>query len=298
MKGMGKMDAIMTPVISVNDVKELIKNTAPLTLLDARGYLPNIPQNGQEEYKKNHITGAKFFDIDACVDLESSLPHSLPNADVFSEYVQNLGVNRGDNIVVYDQMGFFSAPRVRWMFKYFGHENIAVLDGGFPAWLADGGDVEGGDIPAKKGDFLAHIASPGRLATKDDILAIVTAHPDGLNTQKIIVDARPNARFLGVEAEPRKGVQSGHMPGAVNISFTDIFDKETGKIKPADILAGIFHTKLRGDEIICSCGSGVTACVLALGLEICGYKNIRLYDGSWSEWGSDKSNPITSPTKQ
>ena len=254
-------------------------------IVDGSWHLPNANRDALAEYQKEHIPGAVFFDIDAASDPNSGLPHTMPDAATFSTYAGSLGVTEEHQIIVYDTAGIFSAARVWWMFRQFGATNVRVLDGGLPAWKKAGipttSDVE--DIASV--EFNAS-------APRDVVgLSAMRSHVDAGEIQ--ILDARGAGRFSGKEAEPRPGMRAGHMPNATNVPFTALLNND-GTVKSTDNLKALFAEK-QVDEtapIVTSCGSGVTAAIIVLALELTGYHNAQLYDGSWSEWGSLKDTPI------
>ena len=256
-----------------------------LSILDASWYLPAAKRNGREEYKKAHIPGAVFFDHDKVCDETSGLPHTLPSPDKFAQFASDMGVNADDTIVIYDGIGFFSAPRAWWMFRVMGANNVYVLDGGFAGWKEKHYPVTGEPTKIRKTLFKVNFDAE-KVVLIDEMRELV----DGKTTQ--IADARNHKRFLGEEAEPRPGMRSGHMPGAHNIPFATLSEggnfKDLSKIKTIFKDAGINVAA----PVVTTCGSGVTAAVLALALESLGNHNVRLYDGSWSEWGSKKDTPV------
>lgn len=251
-----------------------------LVVLDASWYMPADARDPAAEFVAGHIEGARRFDFDRdIVDTTSSLPHMLPTPALFQQKMRALGINRASRVVIYDTAGIFAAPRAWWMFKVMGHEAVAVLDGGLPAWRAAGGALATGAAGAvAPGDFVAHL-NPERLADAAYVLA--NLH------QRTIMDARSAARFEGSQPEPRQGLRSGHIPGALNVPFGEIL--QAGHFRPAAEMRGIFaKTGIDGKTpIIASCGSGVTASILALGAEIAGLGPVAVYDGSWSEWGQE-----------
>ncbi|MCG6200374.1 3-mercaptopyruvate sulfurtransferase [Psychromonas antarctica] len=258
-----------------------------LILLDASWHMPNVNRDGKLEWANERLPGAVFFDFDRVIcDHNSDLPHMMPSEIVFQQSAQILGINQDSVIVVYDSLGIFSSPRVWWMFKTMGFDNIAVLDGGLPAWKAAGFAIESGSkskaiIP---GDFIAHYQS-GLICAADAVLSATS------NSEQTIIDARSSERFLGQLAEPRAGVRSGHMPNAKNLPVADIL--QDLKMKNAYQLALIFEAIApKKQRVIFSCGSGVTACILVLGATLAGYKDLSVYDGSWSEWGSRDDLPV------
>lgn len=253
-------------------------NLANVRVLDASWYLPAMQRDARAEHAAAHIPGARFFDIDEIADLSSGLPHMLPDAIKFASRVRTLGIGNQHQVVVYDGAGLFSAARVWWMFRVFGHDAVAVLDGGLPKWQAEGRDVTATTTPALQGHFHAHLRS----ALVADVATIL--HRD---SHVQLLDARGSGRFRGREPEPRPGVRPGHIPGALNLPFAELLNPD-GTLKDAEALAaafagaGIDTTR----PVITSCGSGVTAAILNLGLARIGAADAALYDGSWAEWGS------------
>ena len=235
------------------------------------------------------IGNAGYFDIDTRIrDFNSPLPHTMPSPEHFSEEVRRLGVNQDSIVVVYDKLGLYSAPRAWWMFKAMGHENVVVLDGGLPAWQQAGFPLnsEPAPLPAP-GNFSATLI-PNRLRSADDVLALLGSQ------HASVLDARSPERFFGRAPEPREGLRSGHMPHAINIPFEKVI--RDGKMLPSEELVVLFAEHTCGDterELIASCGSGVTACLLLLAAYRIGYSKLALYDGSWSEWGALANHPIT-----
>jgi thiosulfate/3-mercaptopyruvate sulfurtransferase len=257
-----------------------------IVVLDATYYLPNENKNPYALFLDARIPGAQFFNIDAVTDSTSSLPHMLPTPEIFGAAVAALGGGASSQVVVYDQRGIFSAARLWWMFRVFGHENVAVLDGGLPAWIAAGGVVEtGAPISVAAGDFIAGFR-PER------VRALAQMRQNLTTKAEQVLDARAAGRFDGSVPEPRAGMRSGHIPGAVSLPFTDLL--EHGQMLPPAKLREKFAAAGVGAEtkIVTSCGSGVTAAVLTLGLALAGLPEGALYDGSWSEWGSRDDTPV------
>ncbi len=257
-------------------------NDEALVLLDASWYLPADNRNTQAEFEQQHIPGARFFDIDSIADPSSGLPHTLPTPDRFAEALQSLGITEGHTVVVYDSAGLLSAPRAWWMFRVFGWERVAILKGGLPAWLRSGGDTASGLVESVSAPGLALSFRAELFADQNDV---ITATETG---DRQILDARSPGRFSGAEPEPRPGLASGHMPTAINLPFGTLIDHECGELLPAEQLRQVLVTQ--GVDLdrptITSCGSGITACILALALFVLGRESVAVYDGSWTEWGS------------
>ena len=256
-----------------------------LVVVDASWYLPSANRGGHAEFLAGHIPGAVFFDQDRIVDPASDLPHTLPSPELFAAEVGKLGIAADKRIVVYDGAGISAAPRVWWMLGVFGAKDVAVLDGGFPAWIAGERPVETGESNRLGTHFEAQ-PHPEAVA---DAAAVQRALEAG---SAQVVDARPASRFKGLVAEPRPGLRSGHMPGALSVPMTDLV--QDGRFKPDDALRTVF-TEAGVDlarPVITTCGSGVTAAVLAFGLTRLGVPEVRLYDGSWSEWGGRADLPV------
>jgi thiosulfate/3-mercaptopyruvate sulfurtransferase len=270
----------------LNDPKALVSTdwlaehvlNSDLRIIDASWYLPQMNRNAQAEYADAHIPEARFFDIDALSDTHSSLPHMLPSAEVFAAGIRALGIGDGDQVVIYDGAGIFSAARVWWMFKCFGYENVAVLDGGLPKWQAEN-RVTTQDAPNIRDCRVAPQVQPDLVRNVTQVAMSVKL---GDHT---VVDARPAARFRGEVAEPRAGLRSGHIPNSRNVPFASLMHangtlKYAGELRLIFEAAGVDLTK----PAITTCGSGVTAAILSLALERIGVKH-ALYDGSWAEWG-------------
>lgn len=254
----------------------LSKHLDDVIILDASWHLPSAKRNARTEFEAAHLKGGQFFDLDQISDTESTLPHMLPSPDKFARAVTNLGASNTTKIICYDTVGLFSAARCWWMFKVFGHDNVAVLDGGLKKWLAEGRPTEAEFTRPKLGNFTASfrpsmIKSIAQTATE-------TAQ---------IADARSPTRFRGEEPEPRPGVKPGHMRSAKNIHYSTLLNADS-TLKPLTELAQLFGKAGIDLEkpITTSCGSGVTAAILTLSLTELGAKQHALYDGSWAEWGA------------
>ncbi len=256
-------------------------------IVDASYYLPHEGLDPRTEFEAHHILGAVFFDIDEIADTTSDLPHMIPPPEKFSARVRKLGLGDGVRIVIYDQRGIFSAPRVWWAFRLFGHEDVAVLDGGLPKWLAEGRPVEDGPADPSERHFTARTNS----FMVRDLDQMVKNLEKG---REQVLDARSRARFEGSEAEPRPGLRPGHIPNSRCLPFTELLDPRTQTMLPAKELCRRFEAA--GIDmhrpVVTTCGSGVTAAVLALGLSIAGHKDVAVYDGSWAEWGQPGDTPV------
>jgi thiosulfate/3-mercaptopyruvate sulfurtransferase len=257
-----------------------------LRIFDATWFLPTMDRDAKAEYAAGHIPGARFFDIDEIADLRSELPHMVPPVEKFMSRMRAMGVGDGHQVVVYDALGLFSAARVWWLFRLMGQKNIAVLDGGLPKWLAAGHPITK-DKPTIRDRHMTVIP-------KNEMVRDVTqvARAAKLNDYTII-DARAADRFRGDADEPRPGLRSGHIPGSVNVPFSTLL-KADGTMKDPDGISAVFTTAGADltKPVITTCGSGVTAAVLALALERIGKTDHSLYDGSWSEWGMFADLPI------
>lgn len=250
-----------------------------LRLIDASWHMPDQNRDSRSEYNERHIPGARHFDIDEISDQRSALPHMAPPPEKFMSRMRAMGIGDGHQVVVYDSLGMFSAPRVWWTFKLMGKADVAVLDGGLPKWIAEGREIE--DLPPMVRD--RHMTVQRQAHLVKDVSQVASASKLG---DWQILDARAGERFRGEIEEPRPGLRAGHIPGAKNLFFRDILNADN-TMKAPDELRVLFEqagVDLK-QPVITSCGSGVTACILDLALEIVGHRKHAVYDGSWSEWG-------------
>jgi thiosulfate/3-mercaptopyruvate sulfurtransferase len=259
-----------------------------LVVLDAT-YHPVAPPPPPAGYGGPvYLPHARVFDFDKRIcDPDATLPHMMPSAELFEREVRALGVSDNSRIVVYDRLGVFSSPRAWWMFQAMGHGAVAVLDGGLPAWHAAKLPLATEpEAPSDPGRFVAR-PRPGLFCDADRVQQAID------DPHAVVLDARPEARFFGRTPEPRPGLRSGHMPHAVNLPFPTL--QEHGHMRSPAELSRLFQSKIAGQPpLVLSCGSGVTACVLALGATLAGYSDMTVYDGSWSEWALPSSRPVVS----
>jgi thiosulfate/3-mercaptopyruvate sulfurtransferase len=258
-----------------------------IRIADASWYLPQAGRNARAEYESAHIPGATLFDLDQVSDQTTDLPHMLPNPVAIASFMRKLGIGDADTVVFYDGTGIYSAPRARWIMRAMGHDATAVLDGGFPKWQREG-------RPIQTGLAAAVIRTHFTPRLRQSMIRDLEAMSGNLRVRsEQVVDARSPSRFRGEEAEPRPGVRSGHIPGSVNVHYTRLVTSE-GTMRPADELRSIFEGMGVSLErpVVTSCGSGVTAAILSLALELAGAKQTALYDGSWSEWGANPGVPV------
>jgi thiosulfate/3-mercaptopyruvate sulfurtransferase len=258
-----------------------------IVIIDASWYMPGEGKDARADYLEEHIPGAIFFDIDEIADTKSSLPHMLPPPEKFSSRMRSMGIGDGSRIVVYDSKGLFSAARVWWTFRVMGVEDVTVLNGGLPKWKREGLPLESGEPRPRSTRHFTSRRNADLVRDVSDMKALLKDH------SAEIIDARSADRFEGRAPEPRPGLRSGHIPGSHNVPYGTLL-KQDGTLKsPAELEAlfseaGVDLTK----PVVASCGSGITASVLALGLATMGHRRTAVYDGSWAEWGADQSLPV------
>ena len=280
--------------MSVNDPKTLVStdwlaahlSDPDLRVLDGSWYLPDMKRDPKAEYDAEHIPGARFFDIDEISDHSSALPHMVPPVEKFISSMRKMGVGDGHQVVVYDGEGLFSAARVWWLFKLMGQNDVAVLDGGFPKWKLEDHPIS--DVVPIIRD--RHMMARRQNHLVKDVTQVASASKLG---DYEIIDARSASRFRGDEAEPREGLRSGHIPGSKNVFFKTLLKKDGTMKEPKDIRKSFIEAGVDLDKpAITTCGSGITAAILSLALNLIQKTDHSLYDGSWTEWGQFSTLPI------
>jgi len=274
----------MTPTITTESLAAILKDP-DLVLLDATYFLPNENKNARAAFAAAHIPRAQFFDVDEISDHSTPLPHMLPTPENFARAAGALGAGNDSRIVVYDQRGIFSAARAWWMFRVFGHDNVAVLDGGLPKWIAENRPVTGQINKIIPKNFAAAFR-PHMVKHAAELLENLTAKT------ALVLDARSAGRFNGSVPEPRPGMRSGHIPGAHSLPYTELLNN--GALRPAEELRRILNAAgaTRGRPVVTSCGSGITAAIINLAAVTAGLPEPALYDGSWAEWGGNPKFPV------
>ena len=262
-----------------------------LVVFDATKYLPNEPKDGVAEFRRGHIPGARYFDIDRIADTDTGLPHMVPTPGRFAKLMGELGVANTSRIVFYDQKGLASAARGWWLMGLFGHDAAAVLDGGLPKWQRENRPVEAGDPSSPSSTIYRPDYRAARLRGVGDIIGNVETQAE------LVLDARAAGRFTGETPEPRAGMRSGHIPGSASLPYTDLLNAD-GTFRSPEAIRDRFAQAgvTAGRPVVTSCGSGVTACILTLGLRLAGLPEGAVYDGSWTEWGGRSDTPVE--TKQ
>jgi thiosulfate/3-mercaptopyruvate sulfurtransferase len=280
------MTLLPAAVVSTDWLASHLKDPR-LRVVDGTYFLPHLKRDAGAEFRARHVPGAVWFDIDDVKDPTNPLPHMLPDAETFAAKVGALGLGSDCAIVAYDGLGLMSAARIWWMFRVFGHDAVAVLDGGLPKWVKEGRPVETGDAAPQPARFTARY--------RPELVRDLNAVAADLDSQRAqVVDARSRGRFAGTEPEIRAGLRSGHMPGAKNLPFTELLGADATLLPRDRIEAGFRAAGIDPDRpIVTSCGSGVTACVLALGLHLTGRPHAAVYDGSWTEWGGRSDTRVT-----
>jgi thiosulfate/3-mercaptopyruvate sulfurtransferase len=276
----------MNQLIEIEWLKKNLNNPN-VRIIDGTLHMPTSGLNAFEVFKEKHIPNAIFVDLEETSDQKSNLPHMMPDNVYFSKKISLLGINNNDHLVIYDMYGMFSAARIWFMFKAFGHEKVSILNGGFPAWIDSNGEISNQINNLEPSNYKANL-------NKSLIVNYKEVLDNLLNNKYQIIDARSPDRFSGNSEEPRPGMKSGHIPKSKNLYFNDLIDPSTKKFIKKKEIENLIK-KLGIDikkDIICSCGSGVTACILKFALELLNKnKNIKIYDGSWSELGTKEYSP-------
>jgi thiosulfate/3-mercaptopyruvate sulfurtransferase len=276
----------MGPLVTTEWLAEQL-GKPDIVVFDATKYLPNEPKDGRAEFLRAHIPGARYFDIDEIADPDTDLPHMVPTPGRFAKLMAALGVSNTSRIVFYDQKGLTSAARGWWLMGLFGHDNAAVLDGGLPRWLKQGRPTEDGEPVAPTPGMFRPDYRAGQIRGIGDMLRNVRTQSEQ------VLDARAAGRFTAATPEPRAGMRSGHIPGSISVPYTDLLHDDGTFRSVAEVRQRFASAGIDGERpLVTSCGSGVTACILTLGLRIAGIPEGAVYDGSWTEWGGRSDTPI------
>ena len=279
------MDEIVPTLVETEWLAGLLDDSS-IRVVDATWHLPTAGRNGIDDYLEGHISGAVFWDIDAVADPSSDLPHMIPDEAEFERHMRKLGIGSQHHVVVYDAVNMMTAPRVWWTLRTFGHDRVSILDGGLKKWMAEDRTLSSAEAEIQDVTFKAHF-DPAMTRSLQAVRNISDTN------SALLLDARSPGRFSGIEPEPRPNCRPGHIPGSINLPFTNLIDPKTGTVKPvAEIKTLVDEFGVDPDKpVVTTCGSGITACVLALGLHLTGFTDVAVYDGSWTEWGSRTDTP-------